>query len=49
MASKVFIDQVLWNPIFGVMFFSYVAALEGKGPQYRWTRRRGAAHFGEPG
>ena len=33
-ASKVFIDQVLWNPIFGVMFFSYVAALEGKGPQY---------------
>jgi protein Mpv17 len=33
-ASKVFIDQVLWNPIFGVMFFSYVAALEGKGPEY---------------
>ena len=24
-ASKVFIDQVLWNPIFGIMFFSYVA------------------------
>ena len=33
-ASKVFIDQVLWNPIFGIMFFSYVAALEGKGPEY---------------
>merc|ERR1711935_669139 len=30
-ASKVFIDQVVWNPIFGVMFFGYVAALEGKG------------------
>ena len=30
-ASKVFIDQVIWNPIFGVMFFGYVAALEGKG------------------
>ena len=29
--TKVFIDQVLWNPIFGVMFFSYVAMLEGKG------------------
>ena len=27
-ASKVFIDQVLWNPIFGIMFFSYVAVLE---------------------
>jgi len=33
-ASKVFIDQVLWNPIFGIMFFSYVAALESKGLQY---------------
>jgi len=32
--TKVFIDQVLWNPIFGVMFFSYVAGLEGKGPAY---------------
>jgi len=30
-ASKVFIDQVIWNPIFGVMFFGYVAALECKG------------------
>jgi protein Mpv17 len=30
-ALKVFIDQVLWNPIFGVMFFGYVAALERKG------------------
>jgi len=33
-ASKVFIDQVLWNPIFGVMFFSYVALLENKGFEY---------------
>jgi len=33
-AAKVFIDQVLWNPIFGIMFFSYVAALESKGLQY---------------
>ena len=32
--SKVFIDQVLWNPIFGVMFFSYVALLELKGADY---------------
>ena len=33
-ATKVFIDQVLWNPCFGVMFFSYVALLEAKGIQY---------------
>jgi protein Mpv17 len=33
-AGKVFIDQVLWNPIFGVMFFGYVAALEQKGFGY---------------
>ena len=32
--TKVFIDQVLWNPIFGVMFFSYVALLEAKGIAY---------------
>ena len=32
--TKVFIDQVLWNPIFGIMFFGYVAALESKGFQY---------------
>ena len=32
--SKVFIDQVLWNPIFGIMFFGYVGALEGKGVKY---------------
>jgi protein Mpv17 len=32
--TKVFIDQVLWNPIFGVMFFSYVAMLEAKGIAY---------------
>jgi len=27
-ASKVFIDQVLWNPIFGCMFFGYMGAFE---------------------
>ena len=32
--TKVFIDQVLWNPIFGIMFFSYVACLEWKGLDY---------------
>jgi len=32
--TKVFIDQVLWNPCFGVMFFSYVALLELKGISY---------------
>merc|ERR1719379_2134156 len=31
-ASKVFIDQVLWNPIFGIMFFGYMGALTGMGP-----------------
>jgi protein Mpv17 len=28
-ATKVFIDQVIWNPIFGIMFFSYMGAAEG--------------------
>jgi protein Mpv17 len=32
--TKVFIDQVLWNPCFGIMFFSYVALLELKGIGY---------------
>jgi len=32
--SKVFIDQVLWNPIFGIMFFGYVAATELMGLGY---------------
>ncbi|CAM9369241.1 unnamed protein product [Choristocarpus tenellus] len=31
-ASKVAIDQTIWNPIFGVMFFSYLGVLEGKTP-----------------
>ena len=30
--SKVGIDQVLWNPIFGVMFFSYMGFTNGDGP-----------------
>ena len=29
--TKVFIDQVLWNPIFGIMFFGYIGVLEAKG------------------
>eukprot|EP00542_Grammatophora_oceanica_P022728 CAMPEP_0194027146 /NCGR_PEP_ID=MMETSP0009_2-20130614/1350_1 /TAXON_ID=210454 /ORGANISM="Grammatophora oceanica, Strain CCMP 410" /LENGTH=182 /DNA_ID=CAMNT_0038666107 /DNA_START=171 /DNA_END=719 /DNA_ORIENTATION=+ len=29
-ASKVAIDQVLWNPIFGLMFFGYLNFVEGK-------------------
>ncbi len=29
-ATKVAIDQLIWNPIFGVMFFSYLGAAEGK-------------------
>ena len=28
--TKVGIDQVLWNPIFGVMFFGYMGILEGR-------------------
>ena len=29
-ASKVAIDQLIWNPIFGIMFFSYLGLAEGK-------------------
>lgn len=29
-ASKVAIDQTLWNPIFGLMFFGYLNVMEGK-------------------
>ena len=29
-ASKVIIDQVFWNPIFGCMFFGYLNFAEGK-------------------
>ena len=29
-ATKVAIDQMVWNPIFGVMFFSYLGLTEGK-------------------
>lgn len=31
-ASKVGIDQVLWNPIFGVMFFGYMGFSSGESP-----------------
>lgn len=30
-ASKVAIDQIIWNPIFGVMFFGYMGLFEGAG------------------
>ena len=30
-ASKVFIDQVLWNPIFGIMFFGYMGLMQNMG------------------
>jgi protein Mpv17 len=29
-ATKVAIDQTIWNPIFGCMFFGYLNAMEGK-------------------
>jgi len=29
-ATKVAIDQTIWNPIFGLMFFGYLNLLEGK-------------------
>lgn len=29
-AKKVAIDQLVWNPIFGIMFFSYLGLAEGK-------------------
>lgn len=29
-ASKVFIDQTIWNPIFNICFFGYLTACEGK-------------------
>lgn len=29
-ATKVLIDQTIWNPIFGLMFFGYLNAVEGK-------------------
>lgn len=29
-ASKVLIDQTIWNPIFGLMFFGYLNLVEGK-------------------
>lgn len=29
-ATKVIIDQTIWNPIFGLMFFGYLSLMEGK-------------------
>lgn len=37
-ASKVAIDQVLWNPCFGIMFFSYLGLTEGKSPEQIVTK-----------
>jgi len=37
-ATKVFIDQIIWNPIFGCMFFGYMGAAEGLGPSAIKTR-----------
>jgi hypothetical protein len=31
-ATKVIIVQLVYAPIFGTLFFSYMAAMEGKGP-----------------
>jgi protein Mpv17 len=31
-ASKVAIDQILWAPIFGIMFFTFLGATAGQGP-----------------
>jgi len=31
-ATKVFIDQAIWNPIFGCMFFGYMGFAEGLSP-----------------
>lgn len=49
-AKKVFIDQVLWNPIFGCMFFGYMGAVDGMSPgaisdkikNNLWTSVRGS-------
>jgi len=30
--SKVAIDQLIWNPIFGICFFTFLGLAEGKGP-----------------
>jgi len=30
--AKVAIDQILWAPIFGIMFFTYLGATSGQGP-----------------
>jgi protein Mpv17 len=29
--QQVFIDQVLWNPIFGIMFFGYMGMMSNMG------------------
>ncbi|CAM9229327.1 unnamed protein product [Choristocarpus tenellus] len=49
-AKKVFIDQVIWNPIFGCLFFGYMGAVDGAGPaaigskikNNLWTSVRGS-------
>jgi protein Mpv17 len=52
-ASKVAIDQILWNPIFGCMFFAWCAVYEGGGAtdallriqQSLWTQVSGSWSF----
>ena len=34
---KVFLDAVLDTPVYYTLYFSYMGAIEGKGPQ-QWTR-----------
>ena len=36
--TKVFIDQVLWNPIFGTVFFTYLNFWEGKTVDDLWKK-----------
>ena len=37
-ATKVITDQLFWNPIFGLMFFSYLGLAEGKTPAQIWEK-----------
>ena len=52
-ASKVAIDQILWNPVFGTLFFTWCAVYEGGGAadalmrvqQSLWTQVSGSWSF----
>ena len=45
--TKVFIDQVLWNPCFGVMLFSYAALLEARASSTSSTSPERTPHLGD--